>query len=53
MAGLIINDPLGIGVFLGYFALKKSEVTNIRWVAQGINLGLEADAIKAELEFPA
>lgn len=53
MAGLIIKDPLGIGVPLGYFALKTSEVTNIRWVAQGISLGFDADAIKAELEFVA
>jgi vacuolar-type H+-ATPase subunit C/Vma6 len=51
MAGLIIKDPLGVGVPLGYFALKTSEVTNIRWIAQGIDLGLEAEAIKAELEF--
>jgi V/A-type H+-transporting ATPase subunit C len=51
MAGLIIKDPLGIGVPLGYFALKISEVTNIRWVAHGNRLGLKADAIEAELEF--
>ena len=51
MAGLIIKDPLGIGVPLGYCALKTSEVSNIRWITQGINLGLEADAIRAELEF--
>ena len=51
MAGLMARDPLGIGVPLGYSALKASEVANLRWVAQGINLGLEADAIKAEMEF--
>jgi V/A-type H+-transporting ATPase subunit C len=51
MARLIIKDPLGVGVPLGYCALKTSEVTNIRWVAQGISMGLEADAIRAELEF--
>ena len=51
MARLIIKDPLGIGVSLGYCELKTSEVSNMRWVAQGINLGLEADAIRAELEF--
>lgn len=51
MAGLIIKDPLGIGVPLGYCALKTSEMSNIRWITQGINLGLEADAIRAELEF--
>jgi len=51
MANLIVKDPLGMGVPLGYFALKISEASNIRWIAQGINLGLEANAIKAELEF--
>ena len=50
-ARLIATDPLGIGVPLGYSALKVNEVANLRWVAQGINLGLDADAIKAELEF--
>lgn len=51
MAGLVATDPLGIGVPLGYTALKVNEVTNLRWVAQGINLGLDADTIKAELRF--
>ena len=51
MARLIATDPLGIGVPLGYSALKVNEVANLRWVAQGINLGLDADAITAELEF--
>lgn len=53
MAGLIIKDPLGIGVPLGYFALKTGEVVNIRWIAQGISLGLGTDAIRAELQFVA
>jgi len=51
MAKLFIRDPLGIGVPLGYFALKTSEVINIRWVAYGIHLGLEASTIKTGLEF--
>ena len=53
MARLIIQDPLGIGVVLGYVALKISEISNLRWIAQGINLGLEVDTIRAELEFSA
>ncbi len=53
MAGFMAQDPLGIGVLLGYLALKTTEIGNIRWVAQGINLGLKADAVKAELEFAA
>jgi len=50
MAGQIKKDPLGIGVVLGYVALKVNEVGNIRWITQGINLGLKADAIRTELE---
>lgn len=50
MAGQITGDPLGIGVVLGYVVLKVTEVSNIRWIAQGINLGLKAEAIRAELE---
>ncbi len=53
LAGLIVNDPLGIGVPLGYFALKTNELSNIRWIAQGIHLGLDPRAIKQELELAA
>lgn len=53
MAGQIKKDPLGIGVVLGYVALKVNEVGNIRWITQGINLGLKPDAIRAELEMVA
>jgi vacuolar-type H+-ATPase subunit C/Vma6 len=53
MSRLISKDPLGIGVVLGYLALKIAEVNNIRWIAQGINLGLKPSAIRAELEFAA
>jgi vacuolar-type H+-ATPase subunit C/Vma6 len=50
-AGLVAADPLGIGVPLGYSALKVNEVANLRWLARGIHLELGADAIKADLEF--
>ena len=50
MAGQIKKDPLGIGVVLGYVALKVNEVGNIRWIAQGISLGMKTNAIRAELE---
>jgi V/A-type H+-transporting ATPase subunit C len=50
MTAQITKDPLGIGVVLGYLALKVNEVANIRWIAQGINLGLEVDSIQAEVE---
>jgi V/A-type H+-transporting ATPase subunit C len=50
-SSLITRDPLGIGVVIGYMALKIHEVSNIRWIAQGINLGLKPDAIRCEVEF--
>lgn len=50
MAGQISTDPLGIGVVLGYLALKINEIGNLRWIAQGINLGINLEAIRAELE---
>jgi V/A-type H+-transporting ATPase subunit C len=46
----ISSDPLGIGTVLGYCALKVNEVSNLRWIAQGINLGSNAEAIRAEME---
>jgi V/A-type H+-transporting ATPase subunit C len=53
MSRQISSDPLGIGVLLGYVALKVNEVSNIRWIAQGTNLGLGAEAIRRGLEYPA
>jgi len=49
MSNQITQDPLGIGVLLGYLALKINEVNNIRWIAQALNLGYEAKVIIAEL----
>lgn len=51
LASLLAKDPLGIGVVLGYAALKANEVTNIRRIAVGIRLRIRAEAIKADLEF--
>jgi vacuolar-type H+-ATPase subunit C/Vma6 len=53
LAAMIGRDPLGIGVTLGYIALKVNEIGNLRWIAHGINLGLAPDAIKADLEILA
>jgi V/A-type H+-transporting ATPase subunit C len=52
LAGLISKDPLGIGLLLGYHALKVNEIRNLRWIAQGINLGWTPAHIKKELEVP-
>jgi V/A-type H+-transporting ATPase subunit C len=46
----ILNDALGIGVVIGYLALKENEVGNIRWIAQGLSLSMEAGLIRGELE---
>lgn len=50
MERLILKHPLGIGVPLGYMALKFNEISNIRWIAKGIHLGIEPSLIKANLE---
>jgi vacuolar-type H+-ATPase subunit C/Vma6 len=49
MSNQISQDPLGIGVLLGYLALKVNEVKNIRWIAQAKSLGYETKAVTAEL----
>ncbi len=51
VAGLMAHDPLGIGVLLGYVALKANEVANIRAVAHGLMLAEKPDRIRAELVF--
>lgn len=48
---LIARHPLGIGVLLGYLALKTNEVNNLRWIANGIHLGLRPEEIRTELVF--
>ena len=50
MVKQITRDPLGIGVVLGYIALKVNEIGNLRWIAHGINLGLKPAVILADLE---
>lgn len=47
----IARDPLGIGVVMGFLALKAAEVNNLRRIARGIQLKLDPDASRAELEF--
>ncbi len=42
--------PLGIGVALGFIALKKSEIKNIRWIAHGIQAGFPPSEIKEKME---
>jgi V/A-type H+-transporting ATPase subunit C len=49
----ILGDPLGIGVPLGVLALKMNEVSNLRWIAWGLQLGLSPQEIRRDLEFPS
>ncbi len=49
-AGLVARDPLGIGVVLGYLALKVNEVENLRRVVYGVSAGLPPGTILEELE---
>jgi len=51
LARLIARDPLGIGVVLGYLALKINEVNNLRWIANGIHLRMTPENIRAELMY--
>jgi len=53
MANQIIKDSLGIGVVLGYIALKTNEVGNIRCIAHGIDLGLKTETFQDGLEMVA
>ena len=50
MSAQISSDPLGIGVVLGYLALKTNEINNLRWILEGISMGLNPAAIKAAVE---
>jgi V/A-type H+-transporting ATPase subunit C len=43
-------NPFGVGVPMGYVAMKKSEIRNIRWIAKGIYSGFEPEYIKENLE---
>jgi vacuolar-type H+-ATPase subunit C/Vma6 len=51
LSKLVGKDPLGIGMVLGYLALKTTEVSNIRWIAHGIYLGMPASSIRSELVY--
>jgi vacuolar-type H+-ATPase subunit C/Vma6 len=51
MRNQILLDPLGIGVPVGYLALKTSEISNLRWIVHGIHQEFGRRAILAGLEF--
>jgi len=43
-------NPFGVGVPMGYVALKKSEIINIRWIAKGILTGFKPGFIIDNIE---
>ncbi len=53
MVNQMIRDPLGIGVVLGYVALKTNEISNIRWVCLATDMGLNEEVIRNGLEIYA
>jgi len=44
------KDPLGVGVPIGYLVRKTSEMQNLWWIAQGIQLGFDSADIIEHLE---
>jgi V/A-type H+/Na+-transporting ATPase subunit C len=48
-AQMLLGDPLGIDVVIGYLTRKAAEVANIRVVAHARQLGLAADVVRQEL----
>jgi len=47
----IQRDQLGIGVPLGYLALKINEISNLLWISRGAALKLDPKLIEENLEF--
>jgi V/A-type H+/Na+-transporting ATPase subunit C len=50
---LIAKDPLGLGVILGFIALKINEVNSVRWIARAMDLSIKPELIRSELDFVA
>jgi len=46
----VAKDPLGIGVFIGYLALKNNEVANLRRIARGIQHHQSSETVRAAME---
>jgi len=44
------EDPIGVGVPIGYFVRKTNEMHNIWWIAKGIQLGFDSADIIDHLE---
>ncbi|MGV8025872.1 MAG: V-type ATPase subunit [Anaerolineaceae bacterium] len=44
------EDPIGVGVPIGYFIRKTNEMQNVWWIAKGIQLGFDSADIIEHLE---
>ncbi len=44
------EDPLGLGVPLGFLVLKQNEQRNLSWIGRGLYFGLPAETIRNNLE---
>jgi vacuolar-type H+-ATPase subunit C/Vma6 len=49
MARLPHLYPLGVGVPLGYYGMKRNEIRNLRWIGKGIAAGFEPLYIKENI----
>ncbi len=47
------NDPLGIGIPLGYLALKQNEQRNLSWIGRALHFRLPSETIQDNLELVA
>jgi len=48
---LLFSDPLGVGVMIGYLALKTVETNNLQRIALGVDMSEDPDRIRSELMF--
>jgi len=43
------GDPLGVGILIGYLWAKANEVTNLRIVVKGVEVGMPESRMREEL----
>lgn len=48
---LMREDPLGIGVPLGFLVLKSNEIRNLSWIGKAVHFQFPVETIRQNLEF--
>ena len=48
-AAMFTRNPLSIAIPIGYFGCKELEITNLRLIAQAVDLGLESKQVRRDL----